>query len=140
MKFTQVPSLQVPLSRQVRGLSSDLDQIRPVGILGVLLIGSCARGTATYRSDVDLLVILDQRAFKAHDVRAVQELLENQLQAHNDPLPLQFVVVGKSVFQTQEPAMMGNLRDSLILYDPQRLLQSRLKALKGKTDDESDIG
>src|ERR1700733_10849189 len=107
--YSRVPSLIPLLHRQIQGLKDHFPDMRD--ILGVMLTGSCSSGQATYRSDVDLLVILRDGPLNFGRVREIRDTIEmgyrkqNRAEFLNDPLPIQITVVLKSVFSTSEPAM-----------------------------------
>ena len=126
--YTEVPSLKKPLSDQVDQIKENLLQQNLSEILAVLLVGSVAKGKATYRSDIDLLFILRKPAIKADDSHQIFERFSKNL-SDNSPLPVQIVVVGDSVFQTQEPAMKQNLKESIVLADPRGTVHTLIKSV-----------
>ena len=120
--YSQVPSLQEPLSLQIVGIAKQF----PISskIRGVALIGSCSIGQATYRSDVDLLVIVGAQQLTYSDVVKMRDEVENHFESKgfaelcSNPLPIQVTVVLESVFLTEEPAMRDALKTAIPLFDP----------------------
>ena len=99
-------------------------------ILSVLLLGSCSRGTATYRSDIDILVVIDGEILNYGVVIANRDWIEAefekkaQLSTLTQPLEVQFTIVLKSVFNTSEPAMRDALSHAIVLADPRHLFKN----------------
>ncbi len=96
--YSRVESLQPLLADQVLNIAERL-KVAPLmqEILGVLLTGSCARGEATYRSDIDFLVIL------------------------RDP-PLNYSRVTKL-----RAALIQSLREAVSILDPYYRIQDLMK-------------
>lgn len=129
--FTQIPSLIQPLKNQVLELQRHWPKNEE--ILGVLLIGSCSKGEATYRSDVDLLIISKIPKLTYEYVKTLRTSLEKDFieSGHSDllqkPLEVQMTIVQESVFLTIEPAMQDALRHAIILRDETHTIASKLK-------------
>ena len=96
-KYTKVPSLQPKLEAQISeirtrlagaDLRAELDE--------VLLVGSCSRGEATYRSYVDLLVILRNGPLNYRRVCRLRDRFDHEVlvnsQRHCLPVEVQFVL------------------------------------------------
>ena len=131
MFYTQIPSLRESLGKQLNELSSLFPRISSID--AVLLIGSCSVGKATYRSDIDLLIILGEEKITYDKV----VLIRNQIEEHftklgrpdllSQPLPSQITVVGKSVVSTQEPEMRRAITHSIPIFDDQLFLKKFLE-------------
>lgn len=78
----------------------------------VLVIGSVSRGEATYRSDVDLLVILRQGPLNYARVQDLRRRLEEEVISGSEGLEVQAQFVLPGVHQTTEPAMRQALREA----------------------------
>ncbi|MCM2322689.1 MAG: nucleotidyltransferase domain-containing protein [Oligoflexia bacterium] len=134
-QFTQVPSLIAPLDEQLRGIRAILKSIKDPEISGALLTGSCSTGKATYRSDIDILVLLAEGPLNYARTRSVRDRLEatfkdaGRLELLEKPLEVQFTVVLESVFATREPAMRAALRSAHLLSDAAGI-QQKLKKLQ----------
>lgn len=133
-RFTSVPSLIEPLRTQIRGLVSGLRSYSDPRVSGIVLTGSCSRGEATYRSDVDLLVILGlgPGALNYSVTREIRDSIESHFKRLDadellrQPLPVEVTVVLESVFETQEPAMLDALNKCLLIQDYSGKLKDRL--------------
>jgi predicted nucleotidyltransferase len=129
-RFTKVPSLGPLLDRQISELKRFLPHLKEVK--GILLSGSCARGEATYRSDIDLLIILENGPLNYSRVQQIRDNIEQGLIAQSKadlldaPLPVQITVVLDSVFSTSEPAMRDALKSALILVNPEGTLKGKV--------------
>ena len=96
--------------------------------MGVLLIGSTSRGMATYRSDIDLLVVLKDGDLHFGRVQNLRDHLDHALADVADtPLPIHANFVLPSVIDTKEPAMQRALLSAIILWDPSLELYRQLK-------------
>lgn len=116
--LSQVPSLNPKLEKVLE----DLRKKFPANLLplldSVLLIGSASRGAATYRSDLDLLVVLREGPLQFERVRSLRDQFEREwLQHIQSPLPFQVNFVLPSVRSTQEPAMRDALTKAIMLID-----------------------
>jgi predicted nucleotidyltransferase len=124
-QYTKIFSLNLPLSKQVDGLQRYFPLAGEIG--AVLLVGSCSRGEATYRSDVDILVLLNTDKLTYGKVRDVRDRIEQGFASQGQealltqPLPVQFTVVLASAITTSEPGMKLALLDKVILADPYHL-------------------
>jgi predicted nucleotidyltransferase len=133
-KYTQVPSLIQPLELQIEGLKKILKNFKLHHLIGIALFGSCSKGKATYRSDIDLIFIFDQQDLNFSFVKNTRDEVENyfkSLQKENlleKPLPVEIQVVRDSVFLTTETEMINNLKHCLILLD----LNGKLQTFKEK--------
>lgn len=85
----------------------------------VLLIGSCSIGEATFRSDIDLLVVLRNGPLHYGRVKEIRDRIEEAVLSEFllKPLPIQLTVVLRSVFDTTEPAMLKALQLSQTLFE-----------------------
>ncbi len=129
--YTTVPSLVIPLNEQIKRLKKRaLDFIQKGSYLlrGVLLIGSCSRGTATYRSDIDLLFVLSASSELTYGF--VKKIRDDFEEGEETPLPVQVTVVRETVFDTDEPAMKQALRESEVLADLSGELDRKVSILK----------
>lgn len=132
---TQVKSLIQPLQEQMAHLKRLLGNYRQEHFLGAILFGSCCRGEATYRSDIDILLVFEAMDLNLAVVQKTRDLVEAFFIAHNaestlqKPLPVEFQVVLFSVFSTQEPEMLKNLKQGIILSDKQGLLKKEQERL-----------
>lgn len=116
---TQVPSLVGPLSEQlsaicghVPGFSVEVEAER------VLLTGSCARGEATWRSDVDLLVVLRLGPLTYSRVRSVRDAFDARVGALSDrPLPVQVSVMLAETLADPDPGTKLALRDAIAMIE-----------------------
>ncbi len=128
--FTKVPTLIPLLDYQMEEIKKNFP--RDLEIVGALLIGSCSSGTATYRSDIDILVVLKEGRLTYDRVKNIRDQFESHFQGIgkeellNKPLPVEITVVMSSVFSTIEPAMKGALSIAHILYDPDRCLLKKI--------------
>lgn len=133
--WSRVPSLRGPLKAQIDALGREVTPIlqdSTTDALGVLLTGSCSRGEATYRSDVDLLVVLATAPLNYSRVRTLRDRFEARLSraAQESPLACEIHFVLSSVFETREPAMRGALKEAKVLSDPTGELARRLEAFR----------
>ncbi len=132
-QFTSIPSLKDPLQQQIQNLQAGLARFQDENVAGILLIGSCSRGEATYRSDIDLLLILNEAQLKYDRVQEIRNSVELHFQRMGcqelleTPLPVQLTVVLKSVFTTQEPAMIEALQRAIVLWERDGTISSALK-------------
>ena len=131
--YTRVKTLNLPLIEQIERLKHLLLGYQQQGFLGAILFGSCSKGRATYRSDIDILLVFDQEDLNfsmTHKTRnGVEEYFKSQ-KAEGvllSPLPVEFQVVRRSVFLTKEPEMLKNLKQGILLVDKQDLLKNELK-------------
>lgn len=115
---TSIPSLLEPLRKEIFLLCDLFINNTHPEITAVLLFGSCARGSATYRSDVDLLVILCGSQLTYSKVQEIRDWCEKNIEAKltQKPLPLQITVVLECVFRTTEPGMKQALQEALYIY------------------------
>jgi predicted nucleotidyltransferase len=128
VQYSQVSSLQAPLKSQIDSIKASF----PINanILSTLLLGSCSRGTATYRSDIDILVVIDGEILNYGVVTSTRDWIESefekkaQLSTLTQPLEVQFTIVLKSVFNTSEPAMRDALSHAIALVDPLHLFKN----------------
>ncbi len=126
--FSSVPTLQPLLAEQIIALQKLLPSLQMVE--AIYLVGSCSRSTATYRSDIDLLVVLNVKKLTFTTVQAIRDEFENYFETigHANllvlPLPIQITVVLDSVFATTEPAMLQALEKALPLFDPKNRLRA----------------
>lgn len=131
--YSTVPSLQPKLAEQIETLHGAFAKTFPQSVLGCYLIGSCARGEATYRSDIDLLAVINKPTPQFSDVQEIRDHFEQSLaklgfdSLAREPLPVQISIVGTTVFATQDPAMLQNLLEGIILFDPNGSLAHRAK-------------
>lgn len=139
--YTKVSSLKAPLKEQLDQLAEMLTSFSKENnqIEGVLLTGSCSRGEATYRSDVDLLfVVRDSSLIKFSEVQKNRDKLENFLNRMgkstllNKPLELQSIFVSLDVFETEEPAMSEALSKAIIFVDVSGEIMKALKQREKK--------
>ena len=83
VNLLKLPLLQPKLLTEINSLSQAFASSRKVAILrqveSILLIGSCSRGQATYRSDIDLLVILKEGPLTYTRVRQLRDIFESEL-------------------------------------------------------------
>jgi predicted nucleotidyltransferase len=134
--YSSVPTLQPKIEIQMRQIQSALLTLSVVNLVGIILYGSVARGHATYRSDVDLLVIIRQDTLTYSDVQLVRDLIEahfNQLglsEILEAPLPVQLTVVRDSVFNSTEPDLQEALLSGIIFLDNMGVLQKNRSAHK----------
>ena len=135
--WTTVPSLQQLLDRQIKLLAERFNGGLLVDeIKGVLLTGSCSRGSATYRSDVDLLVILQAGPLKFSRVSALRDAIETAIpiETLSSPLRVEFHFVLGSVFETSEPAMREALAAAETLVDLDGNLRRSLDLMAERTN------
>ena len=125
VRYTQVTSLSDSLSRQVEGLRQHFPLSDEIG--AVLLLGSCSRGEATYRSDIDILIVLTGNKLTYGKVQEIRDGVEAGFDANgqkaclSEPLPVQFTVVLRSALKSAEPAMKQALLHKIVLADPHQL-------------------
>lgn len=113
---TKVPSLREPLEAQIRALTSSFPNAP--GIMRLYLFGSCARGEATYRSDVDLLAVQMEAPTFAR-VAAIRDFVEaafaksGMASVLSSPLPVQIQAIAEASEDrfTRESAPAILLRD-----------------------------
>lgn len=120
--YTKVPSLKEKLEQQISALRTRLGEVltRDAQYFGFLLTGSCARSDATYRSDIDVLVILDEGELKAERVARLRENLESSMQP--GVLEVQFTFILKTSLNTSEPGLKQALHESALLAERNGLL------------------
>lgn len=131
--WTQVPTLQPKLNKQIKDLIRKFPKsFFKKDILGVLLMGSCARGQATYRSDIDCLIVLKYAPLTFARIKELREALEKHFRPSllHRPLQCEFHFVLPGVFKTKEPAMRQGLMQSINLLDPEGALKKGLKLLE----------
>ncbi len=116
MRFSNVPSLQGPLEEEIKKLATFLKEEFDAIAFGSLLIGSCSRGDANYRSDVDILVVLKEGPLKYERVVKLRGAFDSRATL-GEPLGYQLNFVLSDVFETEEPAMREALRKAVILVD-----------------------
>ncbi|MGZ3769124.1 MAG: nucleotidyltransferase domain-containing protein [Bdellovibrio sp.] len=133
--YTSIPSLATPLDQQISGLKSVIQLYDQNFFKGAVLFGSCCRGEATYRSDIDIMLIFDQKNLDYTFVQKTRDSIEefflkhNAQQLLNSPLPVEFQVVRSSVFSTTENEMKTNLRCGIILVDKANFIKLKVEAL-----------
>lgn len=131
--YTQVPSLKRGLSQQIEELRTRLELFCPQhDLAGIVLIGSCSRQHATYRSDIDLLGILNSGPLHFSRVQQLRDALEKLIDREllSQPLPVEIHFVLSDVFHTQEPEMRKALKDGIILVDYSGALKQKQNELK----------
>ena len=130
--FTQVPSLSEPLRLSIEQLPKIVaDAFSSREILGVLLIGSCSTGQASYLSDIDLLIVLREGPLKYGRVCAFREQWDRVLLKKGSlSLPVHTNYILPEAFQTHEPAMRKALRNAMIILDPEKILVHKLEKLR----------
>ena len=115
--FSQVPSLGLPLAKQIEGIVHLFqDHADRLDAEALLLIGSCSTGQATYRSDVDLLVILRDPPLTYDRVQKLRDLFDT-LGMPELPLPVQIQFILPTAFETKEPAMATALKMAIALWE-----------------------
>jgi hypothetical protein len=82
--------------------------------MGALLVGSCASGKATYRSDVDVLVILKAAPLIYSRICALRDRFDQAWQK-TGPLDCHLNFVLTNVFETSDPAMKHALHGAVTL-------------------------
>ncbi|MGZ3746422.1 MAG: nucleotidyltransferase domain-containing protein [Pseudobdellovibrionaceae bacterium] len=133
--YTKVPSLIDPLAQQIQGIKAHLESFDQEFFLGAILFGSCSRAEATYRSDIDIMLIFDQNNLDFSFVQKTRDRIENHFSVHklshllNEPLKAEFQVVRFSVFQSKEDEMKNNLKTGLCLVDKFGLLKREMEIL-----------
>lgn len=121
--YTKIPSLQGLLHIQIESLKTGLTQYAQKQFVGALLFGSCCRGEATYRSDIDILLVFEQISLNFSFVQQTRDAIEKHFTDRGlgnllrQPLRVEFQVVRDSVFQTSDPVMKSNLEMGIILVD-----------------------
>lgn len=132
-----MPSLKNTLKAQIVELQSVFSRFSDPHLLGVLLFGSCARGEATYRSDVDILLVFETSHLTYGFVQSARDNVEKHFRnsgkelALSKPLPVQTTVVASSVFATNEPGMTQALTESLLLFDRKGTMKDNLSRFRG---------
>ncbi len=125
-RFSSVASLEPKLRKQIENIATRLPKLLPENeVWGCLLIGSCSRGAATFRSDIDLLFILKSPPLDYERVSKLRDGLEKQWD--QDPLPIQCTFVLENVFSTSEPAMQQALKSAWVLWDVEGRIQRGLE-------------
>lgn len=117
--FTQVTSLRPKLEKQVRQVAKAFADSKQNDWVALILIGSASEGQATYRSDLDFLVIVSpDRPLNYGQVVAWRDELERLLakKGVDSTLPCQFNFVKDSVRHSVEPAMRQALAGGLVLF------------------------
>ncbi len=92
--LSKVPSLQSKLQLQVSKIRNGLLQWNDPLICAACLYGSCARGEATYRSDIDILVFANVEA-NWTSTNLVKDLLEKNLTLLEEPLQIQWQILNE---------------------------------------------
>lgn len=132
-EFTAIPSLLVPLREQITGIKNILNTFHQDLFVGAILFGSCSRGNATYRSDIDIMLIFEQNNLDFKFVQTTRDSVENHFFKHGSstllktPLPVEFQVVRTSVFSSTEEEMKKNLRTGIILTDKNNILRKNME-------------
>lgn len=137
ISYTQVPSLVSILEGEIESIRQTLLHIfTDSEIMGCLLIGSCSRGEATYRSDIDLLIVLCEGPLTYSRVRDLRDRFDEKWAASQgtSPLHCELHFVLRSVFETKEPAMRKALLTAISLIDKMGALKNELHRLKGEND------
>jgi predicted nucleotidyltransferase len=119
MTFSSVKSLQPQVASQIAAVKATFVACRWPDVVALLLIGSCAEGTATYRSDIDFLVVMKTSfPLTYSQVVAYRDQIEQAMNTRQVPecLPCQFTFVLETVRLSDEPAMTAALRKSVTLY------------------------
>lgn len=125
----------VPLREQISGIKAILNTFDQDSFVGAILFGSCSRGTATYRSDVDIMLIFEQNDLDFKFVQNTRDSVEHHFFKHGSsillttPLSVEFQVVRASVFSSTEEEMKKNLRTGIILTDKYNILRKNLELL-----------
>lgn len=117
--YTKVPSLILPLQNQIEALRAYFAASAPaLGLERVILFGSCARGEATYRSDVDLMLVLAEGPLTFARSSALKERVESETESSGirSALPLQLTCVLSSIDASQDPGTRDALQFSSILF------------------------
>lgn len=128
-EFTAISSLLTPLREQIAGIKNILSKFDQDFFVGAILFGSCSRGEATYRSDIDIMLIFDQSNLDFKFVQTTRDLVEGHFLAHNSskllstPLPVEFQVVRVSAFSSTEEEMKKNLHTGIVLVDKNNILR-----------------
>lgn len=131
MLYTAVASLERPLKKEIELIGFELERhLSQLNALGVLLTGSCSEGKATYRSDIDLLVLVKEGPLTYGQVCKLREQVERVLGPKKQmPLPVEVHFVLPSVFETKEPAMKKALAAAQKLCDPSGALKKGLESI-----------
>lgn len=94
-------------------LGEAVRRLAELGVERVLLFGSWARGTATRRSDLDLVVVWPTDLPPLARIGRVLELLKDA------PLPVEPIVYTPEEFASRRdlPFLRGVLREARVLYE-----------------------
>lgn len=112
-----MPTLKAPLTQQIGAIQKAIPEIaKQIDVSAVLLTGSCSRGEATFRSDIDLLFVLNKAAPTYSSIKQWRDLIESKVSGI--PLPIQAHFVSRLVEKTVEPAIRMAISDAQILFDP----------------------
>jgi predicted nucleotidyltransferase len=134
-QYTKVKSLVRPLLEQITKIQYVLSQYKQSHFVGALLFGSCSRGQATYRSDIDIMLIFAQDDLNFSFVQKTRDQAEWFFAAHKmsealcEPLQVEFQVVRNTIFNSKEPATIENLHHGKILVDPSEQLKRQMETL-----------
>lgn len=134
-QYTRIKSLVIPLSEQITKIQSLLSQYKQNQFAGAMLFGSCSRREATYRSDIDVMLIFDQDELNFSFVQKTRDSVEsffavNQMSAVLiEPLRVEFQVVRINIFNSKEQATIKNLRQGQLLFDSKGELKKMMEKL-----------
>ena len=126
--YSQVNSLKQPLEQQIKGLITYFTSALQKDINYVLLFGSCAKGTATYRSDIDILVILDTRKLTFKDVQTRRKQLEQENESlFFEPLPVQLSFIKLEALYSNNQITREALREGILIFGNEKAFKEALK-------------
>lgn len=118
--YSRVPSLQGVLSEAIKSLMTVLgSNASKLGLSRILLIGSCAYGKATYRSDIDLLLVLENEKLSFATTRQKRDAIDALIARSGLKLPLELDIhcILPASLQTKEAGMRQALETSVVLFD-----------------------
>ena len=106
----------------------------------IALFGSCARGSETAESDLDLLVVAgpipSRLGARLEEIRPIAEaatqFAHGAGRTPRRPLLPQVVVLSPEELRLEPPLLLDLTQDARILFDPERLLGDVLEQLRSK--------
>jgi predicted nucleotidyltransferase len=117
MNWSRIPSLNPRIESALATFIAAFPTSLRSQAVEVLLIGSASRGEATYRSDLDVLVVLRAGPLTFSRVQELRDLLDRETLGNLQDSPLEFQVqfALASVFHSEEPAMREALKHARVL-------------------------
>lgn len=116
---------QLVLEARLAGLCTMLPALVRERISAAIVIGSVADGRARDTSDVDLVLVLRDGSPRRSDYTWWDRTVAPTLDTDDARFPVQPLIVGRSALSTAEPHLARALRDGIVLWDPEALLDDQ---------------